>query len=192
MTAKTIPRGRLRETGRRSVTARALLFALLAIPASLGVSCTCATVDSQLNTAAGVEYTRDGEGDHWQTPEETVRRGKGDCEDLALYLHRLLRRQGMDSMVVFGIQDVTSAKTGHAWVECRMYGEVYVLDPTCRLLARRRALPYYRYYAVLRQPELTEKLQEYLTRTGESGVNPTFEAVIEAMARRPAGADRKE
>jgi transglutaminase-like putative cysteine protease len=141
-------------------------------------------VDSQLNTAAAVEYAPDDPGDHWQTPEETVRRGRGDCEDLAFYLHHLLRRQGMDSMVVFGIQDVTAAETGHAWVECRMYGETYVLDPTCRLLASRRALPYYRYYALLRQPELTEKLRDYLRRTGQSNVNPTFEAVLEARSRR--------
>jgi hypothetical protein len=190
MAAKTIRRGRRRDAHAGALTAR-LLWCLLALLAHLGASCTCATVDSQLNTAAAVQYTRD-DADYWQTPEETVRRGRGDCEDLAFYLHRLLRDEGIDSVVVFGIRDVTDPKAGHAWVECRMYGEVYVLDPTCRLLARRRALPYYMYYAVLRQPELTEKLRGYLRRTGERNVNPTFEAVIEAMARSQAGTGRKE
>jgi len=168
-----------------AATARLAWGALLALGAGLGVSCTCATVDSQLNTASGLRYAADEGGDYWQSPEETLRRGRGDCEDLALYLHRLLKDRGIDSIVVFGVQDVTDARTGHAWVECRMYDKLYVLDPTCRLMARREALPCHKYYPLLRQPELTEKLREYLRRTGERGVNYTFEAVIEAS--RPTG-----
>ena len=192
MAARTGRRGRLRETGRRAATARPVLLALLALLGHVNASCVCATVDSRLKTVTEVEYAPDDGADYWQTPEETVRRGRGDCEDLAFYMHRLLRDEGIDSVVVFGIQDVTDAKTGHAWVECRMYGEIYVLDPTCRLLARRAALPCHKYYAVLRQPELTEKLRDYLRRTGERNVNPTFEAVIEAMSRTAAGTGRKE
>jgi len=183
MAAKTTRRGSPSEAGTRAAFARLVLCALLAPLGHVNASCVCATVDSRLNTVTEVRYADDDGADYWQTPEETVRRGRGDCEDLALYLHRLLKQEGMDCVVVFGVQDVTRAETGHAWVECRMYGEIYVLDPTCRLLARRAALPCHKYYAVLRQPELTRKLEEYLSRTGESGVNHTFEAVIEARAR---------
>lgn len=32
-----------------------------------------------------IEYTSDGANrDHWQTPKETLARGRGDCEDMAL------------------------------------------------------------------------------------------------------------
>ena len=152
--------------------------ALLAVAACGGASCVCATVDSELRTVGEVRYALDEAGDYWQSPEETRRRGAGDCEDLALYLHRLLKDRGIASIVVFGVQDVTEATTGHAWVECEMYGQMYVLDPTCRLLCRRDELPCHKYYRLLRQEELTRKLADYLARTGEKGINHTFEAAI--------------
>ena len=125
----------------------------------------------------------DEDGDHWQTPGETVRRGKGDCEDQALYLHHLLRNDRIGSTVVFGIRDLENAETGHAWVECEMFGERYILDPTCRLVAARKDLSPTLYYPVIEQPVLAAKLREYLARTGGRGVNPIFE---EARPKQPA------
>ena len=163
--------------------AKAILTSLLGAFGAAGLSCIDATVDSHMNTLAEVRYVSDEPGDHWQTPEETLRRGEGDCEDQALLLHRLLREDGLDCMVVFGILDVEDAKTGHAWVECEMHGERYILDPTRRMLAARTGLPPTLYYPVIEQPALAAKLREYLARTGDRGVNPIFEA---ALPKQPA------
>lgn len=40
-----------------------------------------------------------GQMDYWQTPEEVLIRGRGDCEDYALLADDLLRRQGKKSFV---------------------------------------------------------------------------------------------
>ncbi|HUS91383.1 MAG TPA: transglutaminase-like domain-containing protein [Phycisphaerae bacterium] len=137
-------------------------------------------MDSHLRTVAEIEYAADEGGDFWQTPEETARRGRGDCEDMALYLHYLLRGDGIESTVVFGVRDARRDRTGHAWVECEMYGQRYVLDPTCRRMAARKLLPPALYYPVIEQPVLAEKLREYLNRTGDRGVNVIFEAPPES------------
>ena len=153
---------------------------LLAVAAAAGLSCADATVDSHMNTVAELAYLADADGDDWQSPEQTVTRGGGDCEDLALLLQRLLRRDGIASTVVFGVRDAKRPKTGHAWVECVLHDELCVLDPTCRLVARRSSLPWHMYYRVPDQPDLTKRLREYLARTGDKNVNLEYEA---AMAR---------
>lgn len=38
-----------------------------------------------------------GVADYWQTPEESLRRGEGDCEDYALLAQEVLRRQGLEA-----------------------------------------------------------------------------------------------
>ena len=48
-------------------------------------------------------FTRDealfGEVEHWQSPEEFLRRQRGDCEDFALLATALLRRAGYEAHV---------------------------------------------------------------------------------------------
>ncbi len=169
-------------------TVRAVLLLLLAAQATAGSSCVCATAESHLATAAEIRYVPDAGGDCWQSPDQTARRGAGDCEDQALYLQHLLAGDGVPSRVVFGIRDLHEPRTGHAWVECEMYGRTYVLDATCRLLAARRDLPAHRYYALrgrfLGGTELLSKFRAYLERTGRRGINGEYEA---AAASRPAG-----
>jgi len=154
------------------------LLRLLPMVALTPIACVDATVDSHMNTLAEIRYVADESGDRWQAPEETIRRGAGDCEDQALLLHRLLRKDGIDSTVVFGVLDVEAAETGHAWVECELHGERYVLDPTRRMTDARADLPPTRYWPVIDQPVLAGKLREYLARTGDRGVNVIFEAAI--------------
>ena len=151
-----------------------------------GVSCVGATVDSRMNTVRKIRYAPDEGGDYWQTPEETIRLGQGDCEDQAFYLHRLLAGEGIASRVVFGLRVVTDGETGHAWVECEMHGRTYVLDPTCRMMTAREKLPPWKYFPILYQPELTRKFADYLARSGDRGVNPDYEAALAAQRARAA------
>ena len=68
--------------------------------------------------------------EYWQLPEETLTLETGDCEDQAILLCTLLRAKGYspeEVKVVFGL---TSATSGHAWVELLYDGEWVVFDPT--------------------------------------------------------------
>ena len=158
--------------------ARTLAGMALGLLALSGVSCTWGRIGSAYCQARDVPYVRDANGDAWQTPEETVARGAGDCEDKALYLHHLLREQGIDSQVVFGIQNLHRLKNGHAWVECQADGQTYVLDPTGRLRIARRELESWEYHVVGDSPGVRAKLAAYLKRSGERGVNRHYEAAI--------------
>jgi len=53
-------------------------------------------------------------GDYWQTPEETIIRGAGDCEDFTFLLASLFIAAGLEKpAVMFGSYN----EGGHAWVE---------------------------------------------------------------------------
>lgn len=41
-----------------------------------------------------------GEADYWQTPEEFLARRAGDCEDYALFVQKVLQRQGIEAHVL--------------------------------------------------------------------------------------------
>jgi len=51
--------------------------------------------------AAGVRYMRHDPNERWQTPIETLRRGGGDCEDLAMWRAAELRLAGEPARVVW-------------------------------------------------------------------------------------------
>lgn len=164
----------------RTSGVRALLCVALAGLALSGVSCAWARMGSAYVEVRDMPYVRDANGDTWQTPAETARRGAGDCEDKALYLQHLLRRSGIDAQVVFGIQNTVTSKTGHAWVECEVDGEVYMLDPSGKLRIARRELESWEYYPVHDSPQVRAKLKRYIERTGQRGINRTYEAAIAA------------
>ena len=73
-----------------------------------------------------VRYSSEPQGeDHWQTAQETLERGEGDCEDFAFLGQEILQRQGKASHVI--------SPPGHAvcvWIEKRADGnyDVYTLD----------------------------------------------------------------
>ena len=76
-------------------------------------------------------YQKDAErlggSDSWNLPEETLRRGAGDCEDTSLLLAQLLLDRGYEVRVVLGKQ----AGQGHAWCVLRLDGQSYLLESTC-------------------------------------------------------------
>jgi hypothetical protein len=109
--------------------------------------------------------------DEWQSPEKTQKIKKGDCEDISILLLSLLRQNGYDANVVFGLTHVKSKKF-HAWVELKFKGNVYVMDPTVGFIAQRNGMPNQTYIQVLGIPKLLEKITEYEKRTGMKIRNP--------------------
>ncbi|NWF77588.1 MAG: transglutaminase domain-containing protein [Chloroflexi bacterium] len=55
-------------------------------------------------------------GDHWQTPEETLRLGTGDCEDFSILLCSLLRAYGIDAERVYVAIGINDEKDEHAFL----------------------------------------------------------------------------
>ena len=62
--------------------------------------------DIYLRVMREVEYNKDHDREYWdrveywQTPEETVLIGKGDCEDISVYMMNELREEGIASELV--------------------------------------------------------------------------------------------
>ncbi|MBA7669379.1 hypothetical protein ES703_77509 [subsurface metagenome] len=68
-----------------------------------------------------ISYRRDV-GEWWSTPQETINRGTGDCEDSAILTCSLLRNFTNAHVVLGGYQGM-----GHAWVAS---GEGEILEAT--------------------------------------------------------------
>ena len=76
-----------------------------------------------------------GENEHWQSPEEFMQTGKGDCEDFALWAWRKLAELGIDAEFCVG-----RAITGegpmndrqHAWVLYRVADTSFLFEPAAR------------------------------------------------------------
>jgi hypothetical protein len=135
-------------------------------------------MESFHEAAAITEYRRDERDhhpentDYWQSPEETARLKKGDCEDKSFYLQDLLRKEGFHSDVVLGILE-TRNKEGrlrrgyHAWVETVWNGETYILDPARKLITLRSHPARKREYIyTFGHPKWAAKLIEYKQRNG--------------------------
>ncbi|MDP6545901.1 MAG: transglutaminase-like domain-containing protein [Phycisphaerae bacterium] len=157
-------------------------LAILASGASCFVNCACVSgqLDSAMQQAARIKYIDDEGGDYWQSPEETIARGTGDCEDQAIYLHHLLGLKGLQSEVVFGIENLKHVESGHVWVEYPADDDIYILDPTRRMMRLRSKLPRHQYYPALDQKLIQRKVEAYLKRSGQSGLNAHYEARIRA------------
>ena len=166
-----------------------LLGAALGLVALTCASCTWPKVEAAYHEARDLTYVHDEDEDYWQTPVETIARGKGDCEDKAIFLHFLLRERGIDSKVVFGIQNVFRPKVGHAWVECEVDGILQVLDPTGKLLIARADLSTWEYYPVRDSPRIRAKMAEYMARDGGGVVNSDYLLPPEPGGRGAEGKD---
>ncbi len=83
---------------------------------------------------AHVTYKSDGDGDVWQTPQDTFKKGTGDCEDMNMLLASALLAEGYDVCVVVGSTNPEENYINHAWVLLKLSGKSYYLDTT-RILA---------------------------------------------------------
>ena len=81
--------------------------------------------------AKSFRYIKEQKGDLWQTPEETERKGSGDCEDKAVWLFSRLKESGY-SNVRLVIGKYKSINRGyHVWVLVTdPTHTTYLLDPS--------------------------------------------------------------
>ncbi len=90
------------------------------------------------NKACEIKYEKEIEGDYWQTPEETEKIKKGDCEDMALYLSYLLDKEQISHKLTvgyFGGDNRSVNKNDlHCWVYVKMDNEWNILDPTVKTI----------------------------------------------------------
>lgn len=70
-----------------------------------------------------------GIGDHWATASQSLRRGRGDCEDYAIAKMQLLRTLGFrsDDLYVVVVRDL-ARRADHALLVVRINGRFAVLD----------------------------------------------------------------
>jgi predicted transglutaminase-like cysteine proteinase len=80
--------------------------------------------------SSNITYVSDDD-DYWQTPEETLERRKGDCEDFSILLCSLFRAYGIPDNEVFVAVGFDSGGGGHAFlIEAWYSGEKWrVIEP---------------------------------------------------------------
>jgi predicted transglutaminase-like cysteine proteinase len=95
-----------------------------------------------------VRYASDqsqfGETDVWSAANDTLRRGRGDCEDYAIAKLQILRRAGFSSRDLYLtiVHDLVR-RADHAVLVARAAGEMFVLDDgTDEILASDRVSDY--------------------------------------------------
>lgn len=80
-----------------------------------------------------IEFTDDsrqfGRSDVWSSPSETLRRGRGDCEDYAIVKLHMLREAGFDRRdLYFAVVKDLVRRQDHAVLLVRSDGHFYLLD----------------------------------------------------------------
>jgi transglutaminase-like putative cysteine protease len=76
----------------------------------------------------------DGPLDFWCSPETTLERGGGDCDDLAVLAASILQAAGMRANVIVG----TFQGVGHAWVEAFDERGWFLFEATIGAFFRKR------------------------------------------------------
>jgi len=86
-----------------------------------------------LGRTSSFDYHREPRGrDHWQLPEETEKRGGGDCEDMAIWLYVNMIEAGIENArLCIGMRSPTDRDL-HCWVMWYHEQNTYMLDPTTR------------------------------------------------------------
>lgn len=87
------------------------------------------TIQEIFNEAATFQYSRDPEGDMWQDPSITEKLKRGDCEDMAVWVYRELKRSGYDDVRIMVGKFELHDKRFHTWVVCRLEGADVIIDP---------------------------------------------------------------
>lgn len=93
---------------------------ILLVIALLLIATSCSKeADGVWERTRSITYTKDVGPDYWQTPSETYKRGKGDCDDFAMIHYLALLDEGEYPTLKVG----RSIQTGevHLWVESKGY-----------------------------------------------------------------------
>lgn len=67
-----------------------------------------------------------GQEDYWQTPNEFLSRGKGDCEDFAVFAQYLLKQRGISSFIL----NIYGRGEGHTVCVFKENGKYQAIDGT--------------------------------------------------------------
>ncbi len=76
-------------------------------------------------------YVRDSEvygREYIQHPDTTVKKGQGDCDDLAALANYMFKKEGLDSEFCVGKLHWFHSKRYHCWVEFEKDNVKYILD----------------------------------------------------------------
>jgi hypothetical protein len=107
------------------------------------------------------EVTFAGRKEVWQTAEESLRAGVGDCEDHSILLADWLLSEGYDARVALGgCRTGDGQWGGHAWVVLRLDGREYLLEATSDVAAPDGSAP------AQQGKELRRRRQEHLKLEG--------------------------
>lgn len=75
-------------------------------------------------------YKKDAGQDFWQDPDVTEKTGIGDCEDLALWLYRELRKNGYRNVRIMVGKFEASEDRHHTWITLPgVGGDDLIVDP---------------------------------------------------------------
>lgn len=97
------------------------------------------------NRVAFTNDSRDGLADRWSSANETLARGRGDCEDFALAKLAMLRRAGLaDRDLYFVVLKDVARRADHAVLVVRSGGRFLVLDNGTNRIADSASLADYR------------------------------------------------
>jgi len=126
--------------GKRTIAVILLLFITVQVSASF--SWRFRTVERTIAwVAQHIEYVRET-GDRWQSPVETLRRGKGDCEDFVILCMAIIEEYNHGHSVLMCIGH--NGNNRHAWLSvddiqfectigCRIEAGNYELERTLTL-----------------------------------------------------------
>lgn len=96
---------------------------LLALAFKYGPFSSIIVLIKSISVANQIEYVSDfeahGVNNYWQTPEETLKRKTGDCEDHAILLAYYIKKSYVEyepKIIIGTIEDI-----GHAWVKWNGY-----------------------------------------------------------------------
>lgn len=116
------------------------------------------------------------DGDYWQTPEETIKKKGGDCEDKAILLQSLFLKKGIKSKIIIG-ETTKSEKLEnyHAWNEVLINDKTYIVDATMGYFQEKRSKRHMFFHTArtIHYPDLSMKrsnLRHRLIKTNQEKI----------------------
>lgn len=88
------------------------------------------TVQQIFDQAAAFQYERDDHYDDWQEPSVTEKLKRGDCEDMAVWVYRELKKNGYENVRIMVGKFEVKDRNHHTWAVCAAPdGDDWIVDP---------------------------------------------------------------